>query len=167
MVCCEYISLAISFGFVMMSPFWFKMQSSGWVLLFLMTFWWIFFGLLSYSCLYFEMAFLMHSLLYLVVIFWASLFAVRTMVAMLVIHWSISVSSLGGWEIDVCRCVIMPFRMGWFLHCVLFFTVHIVLRIRWYMYRCFFHSFASFFGRKPPCFALLVVSSSTCCTCLF
>ena len=62
MVCCEYISLAISFGFVMMSPFWFKMQSSGWILLFLKSFWWIFFGLLSYSCLYFQMALLVHSL---------------------------------------------------------------------------------------------------------
>ena len=29
MVCCKYISLAISSGFVMMSPFWFRMQSSG------------------------------------------------------------------------------------------------------------------------------------------
>ena len=92
MVCCKYISLAISSGFVMMSPLWFRMQSSGWVVLFLKTFWWIFLGLLSYSCLYFEMAFLMHSLLYLVVILRASLFAVRAMVAILVIHSSTSVS---------------------------------------------------------------------------
>ena len=89
MVCCKYISLAISSGFVMMSPFWFRLQSSGWVLLFLKTFWWIFLGLLSYNCLYFEMAFLMLSLLYLVVILRASLFVV---VAILVIHSSTNVS---------------------------------------------------------------------------
>ena len=76
----------------MMSPFWFRMQPSGWILLFLKTFWWIFFGLLSYSCRYFEMAFLMHSLLYVVVILRASLFAVRAMVATLVIHSSTNAS---------------------------------------------------------------------------
>ena len=92
MVCWKYISLAISSGFVMMSPFGFSMQSSGWVLLFLKTFWWIFFGLLSYSCRYFEMAFLMHSLLYLVVILRASLFAMHAMVAILVIHSSTNAS---------------------------------------------------------------------------
>ena len=92
MVCCEYILLAISSGFVMMSPFWFRMQSSGYILLFLKTFWWIFLGLLSYNFLYFEMAFLMHSLLYFVVILQASLFAMHAMVAILVIHSSTNVS---------------------------------------------------------------------------
>ena len=31
------------------------------------------------------------------------------------------------------------------------------------MLRCFFHSFSSFFGRKPPCFEILVVSSGNVC----
>ena len=31
------------------------------------------------------------------------------------------------------------------------------------MFRCFFHSFANFFGRKPPCFAVLVVSVGSVC----
>ena len=50
---------------------------------------------MSYNCLYFEMAFLMHSLLYLVVILRASLFAVRAMVAILDIHSSTNVSLWG------------------------------------------------------------------------
>ena len=68
------------------------MQSSGWVLLFLKIFWWIFLGLLSYNCLYFEMAFRMQSLLYLVVIFRASMFDVSAMFVILVIHSSTIVS---------------------------------------------------------------------------
>ena len=43
------------------------------------------------------------------------------------------------------------------------FTIRIVLRIRWYVCRCFFHSFASFLGRNPPCFAVLGVKSGNVC----
>ena len=71
-------------------------------MLFLKTFWWIFLELLPYNCLYFEMAFLMHSLLYLVVILRASLFAVRAMVAILVIHSSTNVSLWEGRLGDAC-----------------------------------------------------------------
>jgi hypothetical protein len=62
-----------------------------------------------------------------------------------------------------CLCVAMSFMMGWFLQYVLFFTIRIVLRIRWYVCRCFFHSFASFLGRNPPCFAVLGINSSNVC----
>ena len=63
----------------------------------------------------------------------------------------------------VCLWVFMLFMMGWFLQCVLFFAIRIILRIRWYVCRCFFHSFASFLGRNPPCFAVLGVNSGSVC----
>ena len=56
-------------------------QSSGGVSRFLKTFLFIYFGLISYSCLYLEMAFLIHSLVYLVVIFLACVFAALANVA--------------------------------------------------------------------------------------
>ena len=62
-----------------------------------------------------------------------------------------------------CLCVAISFIMGWFLQYVLFFTIRIVLQIRWYVCRCFFHSFASFLGRNPPCFAILGVNSGNVC----
>ena len=57
----------------------------------------------------------------------------------------------------------MLFMMGWFLQCELFFAIRIILRIRWYVCRYFFHSFASFLGRNPPCFAVLGVNSGSVC----
>ena len=47
---------------------------------------------------------------------------------------------------------------------MLVFTIRIVLRIRWYVCSCFFHSFASFLGRNPPCFAVLRVNLGNVCT---
>ena len=46
---------------------------------------------------------------------------------------------------------------------MLFFAIRIILRIRWYVCRYFFHSFASFLGRNPPCFAVLGVNSGSVC----
>ena len=46
--------------------------------------------------------------------------------------------------------------------CVVFYYTYF-LQIRWYVCRCFFHSFASFLGRNPPCFAVLGVNSSSVC----
>ena len=57
MDCCICISFAMSSGLVRMLLFQLVMQSSGGVSRFLKTFLFIFFGLISYSCLYFEMAF--------------------------------------------------------------------------------------------------------------
>ena len=81
MDCCMCISFAISFGLVKMLLFLSVMQSSGGVSKFLKTFLFIFLGLISYSCLYLEMAFLIHSFVYLVVIFLACVFAILANVA--------------------------------------------------------------------------------------
>ena len=69
MDCCICISFAMSSGLVRMLLLQSVIQSSGKVSRFLKTFLFIFFGLISYSCLYLEMAFLIHSFVYLVVIF--------------------------------------------------------------------------------------------------
>ena len=71
----------MSFGLVKMLLFLSVMHSSGGVSRFLITFLFIFFGLISYSCLYLEMAFLIHSFVYLVVIFLAYIFVVLANVA--------------------------------------------------------------------------------------
>ena len=66
---CICISFAMSSGFVSILLFWLVMQSSGGVLMFLKTFLFIFLGLVSYNFLYLDTTFLIHSLVYLVVIF--------------------------------------------------------------------------------------------------
>ena len=71
-------------------------QSSGRVSRFLKTFLFIFLGLISYSCLYLEIAFLIHYLVYLVVIFLACVFAVLANVASSFIQSFFSKSSSGG-----------------------------------------------------------------------
>ena len=76
MDCCICI-----FGLVRMLLFLSVMQSSGGVSKILKTFLFIFFGLISYSCLYLEMDFLIHSFGYLVVIFLAFVFAILANVA--------------------------------------------------------------------------------------
>ena len=72
------------------------MQSSGGVSRFLKTFLFIFFGLLSYNCLYLEMAFLIHSFVYLMVIFLAFVFAILANIASSFIHSFFSKSLFGG-----------------------------------------------------------------------
>ena len=57
MDCCICISFAMSSRLVRMLLFRSVMQSSGGVSKFLKTFLFIYFGLVSYSCLYFDMAF--------------------------------------------------------------------------------------------------------------
>ena len=96
MDCCICISFAMSSGLVRMLLFQSVMQSNGGVSKFLKTFLFIFFGLISYSCLYLEMAFLMHSFVYLVVIFLACLFVVLANVASSCIQSFFSRSSFGG-----------------------------------------------------------------------
>ena len=81
MDCCICISFAISFGLVRMLLFRSIMQSNGSVSRFLNTFLFIFWGLISYNCLYLDMIFLIHSLVYLVVIFLACIFAVLANIA--------------------------------------------------------------------------------------
>ena len=84
--CCMCISFAMSSGLVSMLLFLSLMQSNGGVSWFLKTLLFIYFGFFSYSCLYFMMAFLTHSWVYLVVIFRACLFPVLASVANVLIH---------------------------------------------------------------------------------
>ena len=96
MDCYVCISFAISSGLVRMLLFRSVMQSNGGVSRFLNTFLFIFLGLVSYNCLYLNMAFLIHSLMYLVVIFLACMFAVLANVANSFIHSFFCKSSYGG-----------------------------------------------------------------------
>ena len=96
MDCCICISFAMSSGLVRMLLFRSVMQSNGGVSTFLRTFLFIFFGLISYICLYLEMAFLMHSFVCSVVIFLACLFAVLASVASSFIQSFFSRSLFGG-----------------------------------------------------------------------
>ena len=86
----------ISSGLVRMLLFRSVMQSNGGVSRFLNTFLFILLGLVSYNCLYLNMAFLIHSLVYLVVIFLACMFAVLANVANSFIHSFLCKSSFGG-----------------------------------------------------------------------
>ena len=92
---CICISFAMSSGLVRML-FRSVIQSSGGVSRFLKTFLFIFFGLISYSCLYLEMAFLIHSFVYLVVIFLAYVLAALASIASSFIQSFLSKSSSGG-----------------------------------------------------------------------
>ena len=71
MDCCICISFAMSSGLVRILLLRSIIQSRGGISRFLKTFLFIFLGPISYSCLYLEMAFLIQSLVYLVVIFLA------------------------------------------------------------------------------------------------
>ena len=78
------------------------MQSSGGVSKFLNTFMLTIFGLFSHSCLYLDIAFLIHSFVYLVVIFWASLLVVLARITKFLIHSFLCTSSFGGGGILMC-----------------------------------------------------------------
>ena len=76
---------------------------------FLNTFLFIFLELISYNFLYLDVAFLIHSLVYLVVIFFACIFAILANVASSFIHSFFSKSSFGGegiliwvWLFNLC-----------------------------------------------------------------
>ena len=99
MDCCICISFAISYGLVNMLLFWLAMQLNGGVLKFLNILLFIFGGLISYSFLYLDMAILMHSLVYLVMIFLACVFGVLASVAKSFIHPFLNGSSFGGGSI--------------------------------------------------------------------
>ena len=62
----------------------------------------ILFGVMSFVCLYFDMAFLMLSFVYVVVIFLASLLTFLAIEARLCIHSSGWVFGVGGGGIVVC-----------------------------------------------------------------
>ena len=95
MDCYICISFAMSSRLVRML-FWSVIQSSGGISRFLKTFLFIFFGLISYCCLYLEMAFLIHYFVYLVVIFLACVYFALASVASSFIQSFFSKSSSGG-----------------------------------------------------------------------
>ena len=78
------------------------MQSNGGDSVFLKTRLCILFGVMSYVCLYFDMAFLILSFVYVVVIFLASLLAFLAIVVRVCIHSSGEVLVGGGAGIFVC-----------------------------------------------------------------
>ena len=84
--CCLWISLAMSTGFVSILLCLSVMQSIEGVSWFLNIFLLIFLGFLSYSCLYLDMAFLIQSWVYFVVILRAWVFAVLAILASVTIH---------------------------------------------------------------------------------
>ena len=77
-------------------------ESRGEVSVFLKTFRFIFLGLLSYIWRYFDTAFRIQFLVYFVVIFLASLFAVFAMAAILPIHSTGVATEMGGCGMRVC-----------------------------------------------------------------
>ena len=114
------------------------MQSNGGVSRFLNTFLFIYSGLISYNCLYLDMAFLIHSLVYLMVIFLACMFAVLANVANSFIHSFFCKSSFGGrgmliWVWLFNSCIIRCVRQF-----IVLFVMYIPFLIRWYVLIGFF-----------------------------
>ena len=101
-VCWLYMSFAMSSGLVNMLLDSSVMQSSGGDSVVLKTRMCILFGVMSYVCLYFDMAFVMLSFVNAIVIFLASLLAFLAMLARLCIHSSGGVFGGDGGGIIVC-----------------------------------------------------------------
>ena len=133
------------------------MESKGEVSVFLKTFRFIFWGLFSYICLYFDTAFRMQSLVYFVVIFLASLFAFFAMGAMMSIHSVGGATVAGGCGMFACWWFRISLRMEWACHSGSFWAMYMAFLMRWYVLRCFFHSLASLRGKNPPCCDALFV----------
>ena len=123
------------------------MQSSGGSLISLKIFLLIFLGILSYSCWYLDMAFLICFNEYSVVIFWASFLAIFALLARSSIHILCGRGCIGGVGRVLCTWLSICWMMGWSCQFGLFFVMYIIFRVRWYVARCFFRCFWSFFGR--------------------
>ena len=104
------------------------------------------------------MAFLMHSFVYLVVIFLASVFAVLASVASSFIQSFFSKSSFGGGGMLMRVWLFSSYIIGWLRQFIVLFVMYIAFLIRWYVLMCFFHCFCSFLGKKPSCCDVLLVS---------
>ena len=94
--CCICILFAISSQLVCILLFWLVMQSNDGVSKFLNTFLFISFGSIFYSFIYIDKAYLIHFLVYLLVIFLACIFVVLANVARSFIHPFLSRLSFGG-----------------------------------------------------------------------
>ena len=102
MDCCMCISFAMSSWLVRMLFCLSMMELRGEVSEFLKTFLFIFLGFFSYSCLYFDTALSMHSLVYFVVMSLACFLAVFAITAILFIHVLSEVVVVGG--LGICTC---------------------------------------------------------------
>ena len=96
------------------------------------------------------MAFLIHSLVYLVVIFLACMFVVLANVANSFIHSFFCKSSFGGKDMLIWVWLFNSCIIGCVRQFTMLFVMYIPFLIRWYVLICYFHIFCSFLGRKPP-----------------
>ena len=101
----------------------------------------------------------MHSLVYFVVIFMASLFAFSAMVAMASIHSVVGIVVLGGCGRVACWWFRILFRMGCVCQSGSCCAMYMVFLMRWYVLRCLFDFLASLRGKNPPCCDVLFVRS--------
>ena len=116
-------------------------QSNGGDSKFLKTLWLIFLGLLSYSCLYLDIAFFTHSLVNLVVIFLASSFAILAILARFSIQVLYRLVSFGGGGMLIYVWFINSSIIGCICQFGLFFIVYMAFLRRWYVVSCFFYFF--------------------------
>ena len=126
MDCCVYISFAISSGLVKMLFCLSMIESRGEDSEFLKTFLFIFLGFFSYSVLYLDIAFRMHSLVYFVVMFFACLLAVFAMVAISSIHIFGEMFVIGGLGICTCWWLCISFSIGCVCQFGSFFVIYII-----------------------------------------
>ena len=105
-------------------------QSSGGVSWLLKIFLCIRFGFFSYICLYLDMAFFTHSLVYFVVIVRACLFVVLAIVAIVMSHSCWRLSWLGRGGMLVCLWFLSVSIIGCVCQCIVCFARKIVFLIR-------------------------------------
>ena len=91
--------------------------------------------LISYKFLYLDISFLIHSLMYLVVIFLACIFDGLASIALL------SKSSFGGGGILVWVWLFNSCIFGCIRQFLIFFVMYITFLIRWYVLICLFSYF--------------------------
>ena len=91
-----------------------------------------FFGLISYNCLYLDMVFFKHSLVYLVVIFLACMFAILVNVTNSFIHSFFCKSSFGGRSMLIWVWLFNSCIIGCVCQFIVLFVMYIPFLIRWY-----------------------------------
>ena len=120
-----------------------------------------FLELISYCVicnLYLDMAFLIHSLVYLMVIFFACIFVVLANVASSFIHSFLNKSSFGGGGMLIWIWLFNSCIIGCVRQFLVLFVMYIPFLIRWYVLIFFFHIFCSFLGKKSSCCDALLAS---------
>ena len=160
-VCCvEYISLAISWDLVRMSPLEFWMQSRELSIVGWNIFLCIILGFMLSNALYLVMTFLQLITVFLGIILCASSFTFRLMLAIFSIYCVYSVGFVGNVGISKLVNNVKDVMSGWFWRCVwgCWHAARMALRAPWYILIWCFHIFCCFLGRNPPWILALVVS---------